>query len=496
MRIVFSLLIVLVLSEANAQNKNSVWCFGDSAGMDFSLGSPTLFISGVKSRGSCASISDSLHQLLFYGYTRATVPGNTTLVKNRIHNLMVNGNNVVGAGWYQELCIVPFPDDVDNYYLFSIGMTNSYGLYYSVIDMSLDSGRGSVTLKNVQLLSVQASDGINAVRHGNGRDWWLFFRRADAANDEYYEYLISPVGITGPFIIHAGSLVHGNLYRTCFAPGGDKLACVNTRGLVELLDFDRCSGNFTLNQTISAEFTSAPFPYYMGVAFSPSEDYLYVSAAGVSHPTYLVQYDLTAPDISLTADTLWIYSTTEEAGGHLKLAPDGKIYMACEYIDGTIDYPYADSSFNTVNNNLSVINYPDSLGVACDFQPFSFNLGAGRTYWGLPNNPDYELGPDTNSLCDTITDIGHLSLLNHELEMYVFYHSNWKKLFVNAKNVKGDICRLSLLDLSGREIYKARKRVQDSFFTMDVDVTGISKGMYMVSLFTDNDRVVKQIIIN
>jgi hypothetical protein len=52
--------------------------------------------------------------------------------------------------------------------------------------------------------------------------------------------------------------------------------------------------------------------------------------------------------------------------------------------------------------NLGVVNNPDSTGSACDFQPFSFYLGGKRTYVGLPNNPNYSLGPLVDSFCDTV----------------------------------------------------------------------------------------------
>ncbi|MBL0341878.1 MAG: hypothetical protein IPP71_13625 [Bacteroidetes bacterium] len=61
-------------------------------------------------------------------------------------------------------------------------------------------------------------------------------------------------------------------------------------------------------------------------------------------------------------------------------------------MDYNFPYPYPDI-YNMYNMNLSVINQPDSLGATCDFQPYSFYLGGKRTYVGLPNNPDYELGP-------------------------------------------------------------------------------------------------------
>jgi hypothetical protein len=43
--------------------------------------------------------------------------------------------------------------------------------------MRLNGGLGAVTQKNVQLQSFQQVDCINAVKHGNGRDWWVIFRK-------------------------------------------------------------------------------------------------------------------------------------------------------------------------------------------------------------------------------------------------------------------------------------------------------------------------------
>jgi hypothetical protein len=87
----------------------------------------------------------------------------------------------------------------------------------------------------------------------------------------------------------------------------------------------------------------------------------------------------------------------------LKRGPDGKIYYATAWNDGVnFNFPYPDSVYNMYNMNLGVINYPDSPGVSCDFQPFSFYLGGKRNYWGLPNNPDYDLPQLYGSPCDTL----------------------------------------------------------------------------------------------
>ena len=63
--------LIVLLSFAclfsNGQGKNTIWCFGDSTGIDFrNISSPSVFESGINSKGTCASISDSLGNLLFY----------------------------------------------------------------------------------------------------------------------------------------------------------------------------------------------------------------------------------------------------------------------------------------------------------------------------------------------------------------------------------------------------------------------------------------------
>ena len=61
--LIFFLIFVCFFCEA--QNENSSWCFGDSAGIDFkNVNNPQPFNTSVQSRGSCGSISDSLGNLL------------------------------------------------------------------------------------------------------------------------------------------------------------------------------------------------------------------------------------------------------------------------------------------------------------------------------------------------------------------------------------------------------------------------------------------------
>ena len=111
------LLLVITFSFVKAQYRNSIWCFGDSAGIDFrNLSMPVPISTSLDTRGSCVSISDSLGNLLFYGNTRANGSiAQTGIIYNRNHDIMQNGDSIAGEGWYHELLIIPFPNDLNKF---------------------------------------------------------------------------------------------------------------------------------------------------------------------------------------------------------------------------------------------------------------------------------------------------------------------------------------------------------------------------------------------
>lgn len=124
-----------------SQNMNSNWVFGDSAGINFSnLSNPVTFGSGMDGRGSCVSMSDSAGNLLFYVANITSYWGGN--VYNSNHQIMQNGDSIVCLGWYHEFVTIPYPGNSSMYYLFSIEGTSTLlkGLWYSVIDMSLNGG--------------------------------------------------------------------------------------------------------------------------------------------------------------------------------------------------------------------------------------------------------------------------------------------------------------------------------------------------------------------
>jgi hypothetical protein len=421
-------------------------------------------------------------------------------VKNKFDSLMMNGDSIIGDGWYMELLIIPFPDDTSKYYLFSAGVTPIYGLFYSVIDMNLDSGKGSIIQKNVQLLTDPANDGLIGVKHGNGRDWWLLFRNdgyyAGGPNNKFYKFLITPVNVLQVNSQNIGTNINSGFQKMAFNNVGNKLALAAAEGLIEMYDFDRCTGFLSNHILIRPQNFSPPSPRLFGCDFSPSSRFLYVSSNGTTI-SHLIQIDLQNATPWVNADTIWTDSIYPYLGGALRLAPDNKIYLSCAWNSYVVpNFPYPDTTYDVVNTHLSVINYPDSLDTACNFTPFSFYLGGGRTYWGLPNNPDYDMPRLQGSVCDTVQWMGVQTIEPQKGEMFVTYVSDWQKLFINAQHLSGTTYTLTVIDITGRLVYKEKGRLHSPYFTKDLDCTTFSGRMYIIIVTTDRERLSKKFIKN
>ena len=209
---------------------------------------------------------------------------------------------------------------------------------------------------------------------------------------------------------------------------------------------------------------------------------------------FLIQYDLNSTNIALTADTLEIGSLMNNMS-HLKLASDNKIYLSSVYNNFlTVSYPYPDTVYSIYNSYLGVINSPENLGVACDFQPYSFYLGGKRSYYGLPNNPDYDLPALAGSPCDTLVGIGEGPQIQ-QASINVFYHTAWEKAFINASNLKGKTGKLLVYDMQGKIIHSESLRIQNGYYTRDLSMEGYAEGMYLMVVETEKERLVKKMVI-
>ncbi|TAH44314.1 MAG: T9SS type A sorting domain-containing protein [Bacteroidetes bacterium] len=485
--------VVLSRSSFSQIRRDAIWCFGDSVLVDFNYSPPLLDYCATRSRGSACSIADSSGNLLFYAHTYyypRWQNSNLELgaVWNRNHQLMENGDSLIGRVWYKEMVIVPNPALNNKYYLFHTDVAQFRKLYYSVIDLSYNAGLGKITQKNVLIDSLPnrgITDGIVAVKHGNGRDWWVLFRLYNidgSIGNSIGRILISPAGPGSIIEQNIGLPTYSNITRLYFNHAGNNLALINVAGLVEYYDFDRCTGQLSNLRTLHMEEYNAQtfyINYNWSAEFSENDSVLYVSTNDPS-VSYLYQYDLSATNISnsrLLIDSL----NSPGNGGELKLAADGKIYWAGAYYNGVNwPYPYDDSVYNQYNMNLSVISSPNQIGQACDFQRYSFYLGGHRSYLGLPNNPNYDLIAKGGTLCDTLGFPNAIYDQNIKSTLQVFPNPASTKLALSYEAMHNSNAEVIITDVTGRVV------LQQILNSTWLEISSLTDGIYLLHLYFNN----------
>jgi hypothetical protein len=263
-------------------------------------------------------------------------------------------------------------------------------LLYSAIDASANNGLGKVAQKNVLLEQDTFTDMLTAVRHANGRDWWLMVMEnhknlniPPGAKGKYHRYLVDPYGIHGPTEQQTGKLWSPENYigQACFSPDGSKYAIVNIINGVHLFDFDRCTG--LLSNFVHIDL-SQDTVWFSGTAFSPDSRLLYI-ATGL----HVLQFDLWASDIAASKKTVATYdgylSPFPTTFFQLMLAPDQKIY-------GTAP--------NGVDV-MHVIHQPNQLGVACQVEQHGLQLPTKHNFT-IPNFAYYRLYDEPGTVCDSL----------------------------------------------------------------------------------------------
>ncbi len=340
-----------------------------------------------------AAISDSLGHLLFYS--------NGCSIAHAEHKRMKNGDKIneggqvygqncgaTGFGYpnFQGLLILPFPNHSGQYIMLQVHRPDddwhNKDLLYTVVDMAQDSSRGAVTLKNVLAYREDTlMDMLTAVRHANGRDWWVVVPKL--LSREYLVSLVDNQGIHPPVVQTLPAVPMGGFAgQAVFSPNGKKYITMDAYGYLQVFDFDRCSGLLSHPRHVSfaGDTISAG-----GVAVSPSSRYLYISAR-----TKLYQLDLAVADLTASSRFIayWDGYTEDQVLAYTffqqMLAPDGQIYMRST--NGT--------------RALHVIHQPDRPGRDCDFEQRAMDLLTWN--YSLPNFPHFRLFDVPGSPCDTL----------------------------------------------------------------------------------------------
>ncbi len=404
-RVLFFILCLASTNTITAQNETAHWFFGENAGLNFNSGFPNVEPNGqILTTEGCSTISSKQGQLLFYS--------DGITVWNRNHQVMQNGTGLKGDdSSTQSAIIIPQPGSSSIYYIFTVdARAGTDGLQYSIIDITLDGGLGAVTSTKNVLLSTPTTEKITAVESADGESIWVISHRW--GNDQFIAYLVSDTGLnTTPVVSSVGSIhdgsTEGSIGYLKASPNREKIASVKSHinSEVQVFDFNAATGVISNPVTISNYTQNTTGPY--GCEFSPDSRLLYVSeiigASNNQDTSKIHQYNIALPTETQIVNSDVIITEEDGQLGSIQQALDGKLYIA---------------KFNKAS--ICVINEPNEIGTASDYQSETVFLGGEISRLGLPpfiqsyffatnvfNNTCFgdstEFAIDTSTTIDSIT---------------------------------------------------------------------------------------------
>ncbi|MFN0015771.1 MAG: T9SS type A sorting domain-containing protein [Saprospiraceae bacterium] len=333
--------------------------------------------------------------------------------------------------------------------------------------MALDQGLGDVENKNEIIFQDTFAGYLTAVRHGNGRDWWVAAHKGRSNRSLFF--LLDPAGVQPPKAQHIGPVWGPRDWsgQSVFSPDGSRYARANPDHGLNLFKFDRCTGTLSSPVVVSLAADSAGAT---GVTFSPNSRFLYLSTG-----TKLFQFDMQAANIPASKQLIGVYDGFAAPFAttfyQMRLAPNGKIYMGAT---------------NGVNY-LHVVNQPDMPGAACEFVQHEVEL---PTYIdvGLPNFPNFRLYDLPASPCDTLginggpwwTSTGEAP----DSQVSVWPNSFHDHLTV-ALNANLRSPALRLFDAAGRLVLEQRLVPGVN----EIETVALPQGLYVWEVIAGKERV-------
>jgi gliding motility-associated-like protein len=383
-RNILSIIVIFILQIPIifCQLQNNNWVFGYGARVNFSgpipVGSSN---AAINSNESTASVSDpATGQLLFYTDGRK--------VWNTNNQVMPNGANLLGGFFNsctQGALIVPFPEDNQRYYLFtleeleaqSVNPLADNGLRYSIVDMTLNGGLGDVQVTTMNTpLATDLTEKLIVIRSNEIQGFWVIAHKKSV--NEFLAWKIDACGVsTQPIVSAVGSFfsvaefgaTEGWMGAMDASPDGNRIGMtVDWSDRLEFFDFNKTTGVVSNLITVNVtDDSNPPFLRKYGACFSPDGSKFYYTNINSVYQLNLSTYTSAAIASSITL----IYSPTLEPNNYpcfqIEQAPNNKLYVAIG---------------NT--GRLDEISNPNSLGLACGYVSNAISFSPATCQLGLP----------------------------------------------------------------------------------------------------------------
>lgn len=349
------------------------WMFGHNSQFDFgvkgSANPKTGRSPGVSVEGSTI-VTDTQGNLRFWSNGVDVWGADGKPIKN-------SGDGKGMSSSAQTVVAVPAMGSPGKYYVIMSGYQAEMGaakasLYYSVIDMNANGGKGEMTQKNIALGTAGvAGEGLTATVNAEGDGFWVYSVAANSNKIHRWEFKDSgpvsktPISQTMTDTFASYSTIHFDNSR-----GSNRgVVLASNLNIYTMILVNRQSGALTEGLRVKHIPASGTGQLY-GAAFSPSGRYLYFTDI-YGAPSRVYRVDLqkkTAPELRDSRREMGTLANDYRSGGAVKLGPDGNIWVN----DG-----YGFSAIGKIAN-------PDA-GTPGAIQRVALGGSGALLGWGLPD---------------------------------------------------------------------------------------------------------------
>lgn len=289
--------------------------------LKFEKSKSTISYTGINNGfEAIAHAEDGIGNVLFYV--------NADGIYNANNVVMPGSETIYANSSSSEIDICPFPNDRNKFYVFYNAEYCSR-LFYSVVDMKLDRGKGEVVKVNILLDTANVAEGLEIVKRPCRNSYWLL---AYACEVGFKKYLIDENGISPGTIIYdySGPEIFLGRGELDFHNGKMGISFSNNpTSTAFLCDFDAYAGVINNPKTIT--LPSGGNGLY-GMEFSPDGSKAYMTNWYDNKKNNLFQYDFASEKIT----SYYITSTPADTAikisgpGQIELGSDGKLYVSID----------------------------------------------------------------------------------------------------------------------------------------------------------------------
>jgi len=304
---------------------------------------------------------------------------------------------------------------------------------------------------------------FSVVRHGNGRDWWIVVPKPKSA--QYYIFLLSPQGISGPAFFTTGPAIHGaHLGASAFSPDGSKFAYFNPDQGAVVLDFDRCAG--LLSQL---RFVPVPFPLISGggLAFTPSGNKILVTSQSTLYESRFDAQPARFDTVFHLFDNYKWGTTLHE----MQYDADQRLFVS--------------SHSRTQYINQITFDTPEKVDTLV-FKSIKLPVYTARS---LPNFPNFRLYDLPGSVCDTLGVNGPTvqteTVVPKNADFQIYPNPVADRCLLKYQG-----CSAAMLEIGTiTGIVLQRQRLNGSDGELWLDLSALLPGLYIATITTAGGQV-------